>query len=90
VGIHTSVKKKKKTTTNTSFIYLIESLMVHMRFNRVALHFIHTDSTELYPQARFRSATVLAGALFSFRVKVGTFIQNLIFNPISGSSFLDS
>ena len=59
--------------------------MVHKMFSVVDLSFVHTEESSF-----LCSVAAAATDLFSFRIKMGTFIYNLIFNSFSGKSFLDS
>ena len=59
--------------------------MVHKMFSVVDLSFVHTEVS-----CFLCSVAAATTDLFSFRIKMGTFIYNLIFNSFSGKSFLDS
>lgn len=64
------------TTTYTYFIYLVESLVVYKMLSIVDLGLVHTEVSCIWVFCAQDCSIAAAAAvgLFSFRIKVGTFI----------------
>ena len=67
------------------YLQIASLLMVHKMLSVAHLSFVHTEVS-----CFLCSIAADATDLLSFRIKMGTFIYNLIFNSFSGKSFLDS
>ena len=78
---------KKKLFYDLPILYLqiASLLMVHKMLSVAHLSFVHTEVS-----CFLCLIAAAATDLFSFRIKMGAFIYNLIFNSFSGKSFLDS
>ena len=67
------------------YLQIASLLMVHKMLSVAHLSFVHTEVS-----CFLCLIAAAATDLFSFRIKMGAFIYNLIFNSFSGKSFLDS